>query len=378
MHYWKQLTLKETAYGLVAYNTSNSISYEVCDLSYRILQSLKEKNEEQQVLLSAEAFGLSRPEMTQKLHQLKQIFGTPAKRSGSRAVFKWVREEALFGIHYVADTKGSSGLFSVLFNPIVFAVLVVVSLAFMLAHFLTSTFLEVGTLSVSTLWILLLLALSTVWHEIGHIQAARTFGLSRISIGAGIYYFIPVLFTDMTATYLLDKPKRLLIGIAGIYFEWIYVLALLSCSLFFEEQLLSEAGFIVFLKSLYNLNPFFKTDGYWLLSDFLQIHQLRDRSYQTLLKVVIFKKSLSKTEVLLVVYALLHLSFYALFIFFLIRRLQPHFGDLMGIEIAELNWSTLKVGGVVALEILLIFHLARLLLQAFYSLPKYLATVTKK
>jgi hypothetical protein len=378
MHYWKQLTLKETAYGLVAYNTSNSISYEVCDLSYRILQSLKEKNEEQQVLLSAEAFGLSRPEMTQKLHQLKQIFGTPAKRSGSRAVFKWVREEALFGIHYVADTKGSSGLFSVLFNPIVFAVLVVVSLAFMLAHFLTSTFLEVGTLSVSTLWILLLLALSTVWHEIGHIQAARTFGLSRISIGAGIYYFIPVLFTDMTATYLLDKPKRLLIGIAGIYFEWIYVLALLSCSLFFEEQLLSEAGFIVFLKSLYNLNPFFKTDGYWLLSDFLQIHQLRDRSYQTLLKVVIFKKSLSKTEVLLVVYALLHLSFYALFIFFLIRRLQPHFGDLMGIEMAELNWSTLKVGGVVALEILLIFHLARLLLQAFYSLPKYLATVTKK
>lgn len=377
MHYWKQLTLKETAYGLVAYNTSNSISYEVCDLSYRILQSLKEKNEEQQVLLSAEAFGLSRPEMTQKLHQLKQIFGTPAKRSGSRAVFKWVREEALFGIHYVADTKGSSGLFSVLFNPIVFAVLVVVSLAFMLAHFLTSTFLEVGTLSVSTLWILLLLALSTVWHEIGHIQAARTFGLSRISIGAGIYYFIPVLFTDMTATYLLDKPKRLLIGIAGIYFEWIYVLALLSCSLFFEEQLLSEAGFIVFLKSLYNLNPFFKTDGYWLLSDFLQIHQLRDRSYQTLLKVVIFKKSLSKTEVLLVVYALLHLSFYALFIFFLIRRLQPHFGDLMGIEMAELNWSTLKVGGVVALEILLIFHLARLLLQAFYSLPKYLATVTK-
>ena len=166
--------------------------------------------------------------------------------------------------------------------------------------------------------------------------------------------------------------------VGSIYFEWIYVLALLSCSLFFEEQLLSEAGFIVFLKSLYNLNPFFKTDGYWLLSDFLQIHQLRDRSYQTLLKVVIFKKSLSKTEVLLVVYALLHLSFYALFIFFLIRRLQPHFGDLMGIEIAELNWSTLKVGGVVALEILLIFHLARLLLQAFYSLPKYLATVTKK
>ena len=182
----------------------------------------------------------------------------------------------------------------------------------------------------------------------------------------------------MTATYLLDKPKRLLIGIAGVYFEWIYVLALLSCSLFFEEQLLAQAGFIVFLKSLYNLNPFFKTDGYWLLSDFLQIHQLRDRSYQTLLKVVIFKKSLSKTEVLLVVYALLHLSFYALFILFLIRRLYLHFGDLMGIEMVELNWSTLKVGGVVALEILLIFNLARLLLQAFYSLPKYLATVTKK
>ena len=378
MHYWKQLTLKETAYGRVAYDAAKSLSYEVCDLSYRILQSLKEKNEEQQVLLSAEAFGLSRPEMTEKLQQLKQIFGSPSKRSGSRAVFRWVREEALVGIHYLADTKGSSRLFSVLFKPIVFAVLAVLSLVLMLTHFLTSPFIEFGSPSVSTLWILLLLALSTVWHEMGHIQAARAFGLNRISIGAGIYYFIPVLFTDMTATYLLDKPKRLIIGMAGIYFEWIYVLALLSSSLFFEEQLLAQAGLIVFLKSLYNLNPFFKTDGYWLLSDYLHIHQLRDRSYQTLLKVVVLKKSLTKTEVFLVVYALLHLSFYALFILFLIRRLYLHFGDLMGVEMVEFNWSTLKVGGVVALEILLIFHLARLLLQAFYSLPKYLATVTKK
>jgi putative peptide zinc metalloprotease protein len=247
----------------------------------------------------------------------------------------------------------------------------------MLAYFLKPPFLEVGSLSISTSWLLLLLALSTVWHEIGHIQAARTFGLNRISIGAGIYYFIPVLFTDMTATYLLDKPKRLIIGMAGIYFEWIYVLVLLSCSLFFEEQLLIHTGFVVFLKSLYNLNPFFKTDGYWLLSDYLNVHQLRDRSYQTLLKVVLLKKSLGKTEVVLAVYALLHLSFYALFILFLIRRLHVHFGDLIGIEIAEFTWSTLKVGGVVALEILLIFHLIRLFLQAFYSLPKYLATVTK-
>jgi hypothetical protein len=377
MNYWNQLTLKETAYGLVAYNTANSLSYEVCDLSYRILQLLKEKNEEQQVLLSATAFSLSRPEMAEKLHQLKQIFDTSTKRSGSRAIIRWVREEALFGIHYMADTKGSSRLFSVLFNPLVFVVFAALSLICMLAYFLKPSFLEVGSLSVSTLWLLLLLALSTVWHEIGHIQAARTFGLNRISIGAGIYYFIPVLFTDMTATYLLDKPKRLIVGMAGIYFEWIYVLVLLSCSLFFEEQLLVHAGFVVFLKSLYNLNPFFKTDGYWLLSDYLHIHQLRDRSYQTLLKVVLLKKSLGKTEVVLVVYALLHLSFYALFILFLFLRLHVHFGDLIGVEMAELNWSTLKVGIVVALEILLIFHLIRLLLQAFYSLPKYLATVTK-
>ena len=377
MHYWKQLTLKETAYGLVAYNTANSLSYEVCDLSYRILQSLKEKNEEQQVLRSAEAFGLSGPEMNEKLHQLKQIFDTSSKWSRSRAVFRWVREEALFGIQYIADTKGSNRLFSALFNPLVFTVLAVLSLALMLTCLLTPSFLEISSFSVSTLWILLLLALSTVWHEIGHIQAARTFGLNRISIGAGIYYFIPVLFTDMTATYLLDKPKRLIIGMAGVYFEWIYVLALLSCSFLFEEQLLAQAGFIVFLKSLYNLNPFFKTDGYWLLSDYLHIHQLRNRSYKTLLKVVMLKKSLSKTEVVLGVYALLHLSFYALFILFLIRRLRVHFGDLMCVEMVEFNWSTLKVGGVVALDILLIFHLARLLLQAFYSLSRYLATVTK-
>jgi putative peptide zinc metalloprotease protein len=229
--------------------------------------------------------------------------------------------------------------------------------------------------STSTYWILCLLAFSTLWHELGHIQAAKEYGLNRISIGAGIYFFFPVLFTDMTSAYLLERPKRLVIGLAGIYFEWIYALLLLVCFQILGAQVFAQAGLVVLIKSLYNLNPFFKTDGYWVLSDFLQIHQLRDSAYKCLGRFLVGKNALLKNERTLWVYALAHMTFYAVFTIFLTQRLTVHLQHFFSLNLYEVD--AVKIGGLLAMELLAFFHLFKLLLQAIYSLPEYLAAVTK-
>lgn len=375
--YWNYLTLKETEYGLIAYNSLSGQSFEMCSMSYAVLSLLKERNDEYSVIEASSSVHLSPNDMAEKLVFLRDFFTVSGKNEHSKGVVHFIREDALLGVQITCDAARWKLSLPSLFTPKVIGVLIGLTLSLLLVTAVQEAFSTMVLFSSSTYWMLCLLAFSTLWHELGHIQAAKDYGLKRISIGAGIYYFFPVLFTDMTSAYLLERPKRLVIGLAGIYFEWIYALILLSCFQIWGIQVFAQAGLIVLIKSLYNLNPFFKTDGYWVLSDFLQIHQLRDSAYQCLGRFLVSKNTLLKDERTLCIYALVHLSFYIVFAVFLIQRLTVHLRQIFALSLYELDLGTVKIGGMLAIEFLAFFHLFKLLLQAIYSLPKYLAGVTK-
>lgn len=346
-------------------------------MSYAVLSLLKERNDEYSVIEASSSVHLSPNEMAEKLVFLRDFFTVSGKNEHSKGVVHFIREDALVGVQITCDAARWKLSLPSLFTPKVIGVLIGLTLSLLLVTAVQEAFSTMVLFSSSTYWMLCLLAFSTLWHELGHIQAAKDYGLKRISIGAGIYYFFPVLFTDMTSAYLLERPKRLVIGLAGIYFEWIYALILLSCFQIWGVQVFAQAGLIVLIKSFYNLNPFFKTDGYWVLSDFLQIHQLRDSAYQCLCRFLVSKNTLLKDERTLCIYALVHLSFYTVFAVFLIQRLTVHLRQIFALSLYELDLGTVKIGGMLAIEFLAFFHLFKLLLQAIYSLPKYLAGVTK-
>ncbi|MEL0240831.1 MAG: hypothetical protein VW908_03740, partial [Flavobacteriaceae bacterium] len=77
-------------------------------------------------------------------------------------------------------------------------------------------------------WGLFLVLLSTPIHELGHAVAYKSLGGSAFSMGAGFYFFIPVLFVDVSLSNSLSRASRLKISVAGVYFELIWTLFLLG------------------------------------------------------------------------------------------------------------------------------------------------------
>ncbi|MDB6123098.1 MAG: hypothetical protein JWQ71_2091, partial [Pedosphaera sp.] len=89
-----------------------------------------------------------------------------------------------------------------------------------------------------------------------------------------------------------EKAKLLWVEFAGPYFElYIWALATLLLRLTYVETCINRVAFVVMassgIKTLINFNPLIKLDGYYLLSDYLEIPNLRRKSFRyigTLLK----------------------------------------------------------------------------------------------
>jgi len=82
-----------------------------------------------------------------------------------------------------------------------------------------------------------------------------------------------------------EKSKRLLVTLAGAWFEvFSWALATLFWRLTDPATLPNYLALVVAttlgIKTLFNLNPLIKLDGYYLLSDYLEIPNLRKNAYQ--------------------------------------------------------------------------------------------------
>ncbi|MEQ8425435.1 MAG: hypothetical protein RIA63_12045, partial [Cyclobacteriaceae bacterium] len=71
-----------------------------------------------------------------------------------------------------------------------------------------------------------LLYLTMLIHELGHIAACRKFGIDHGEIGFGFYLAFPVLYADVTNIWKLDRHKRIITNLGGIYLELLYSLAI--------------------------------------------------------------------------------------------------------------------------------------------------------
>ena len=74
---------------------------------------------------------------------------------------------------------------------------------------------------------------------------------------------------------------------------------------------------IIFIKTLFNLNPFFRTDGYWILSDLINAPDLRKKSNMILKSFFINPKSITYTKknIFFIIYAFI--SYGLIFVFLL-------------------------------------------------------------
>ncbi len=120
-----------------------------------------------------------------------------------------------------------------------------------------------------------------VVHEIGHAIAAKRHGVRVGTFGVSLFMFTPIANVDLTNAWKLKKRwARIQIALGGVYLEgWVAALATFWFS-WLEDgipkhlaaQIMMIAGPATWLV---NANPLMRLDGYFVLSDALEIPNLR-------------------------------------------------------------------------------------------------------
>ncbi len=121
-------------------------------------------------------------------------------------------------------------------------------------------------------------------HEMGHALTATRQGVRVAHMGVALVVLFPMLYTDTSESWKLSNPRqRLAIASAGIIAELaLAALATLGWSLAPEGPVKSALFFLATiswaLTLAVNASPFTRFDGYFIVSDLLDIPNLHERS----------------------------------------------------------------------------------------------------
>lgn len=116
--------------------------------------------------------------------------------------------------------------------------------------------------------------ISVVVHELGHATAASRYGAHVGDIGIGIYLRYPVMYSDVTDVWRLRRWQRVIVDLGGVYFQVIVAALYAMMYYLFKEPTVTVALWLIAGSLFMSLNPIFKFDTYWVLSDMLGVTNL--------------------------------------------------------------------------------------------------------
>ncbi|MBI5266723.1 MAG: HlyD family efflux transporter periplasmic adaptor subunit [candidate division Zixibacteria bacterium] len=172
--------------------------------------------------------------------------------------------------------------------------------------------------------IVISLFLLVAFHELAHAVACRYHGGEVRAMGILLLYFQPAFFADISDAWLFPKKRqRLVVTLAGLWSQTLFMaLAVVIWRVTVAGTAINTLahifGIVCWITLLFNFNPLIKLDGYYLLSDWVGLPNLRARSFAYLKNVIqrhILGWSVTRVEVtprerkIFLVYALLSLVF---------------------------------------------------------------------
>lgn len=144
-----------------------------------------------------------------------------------------------------------------------------------------------AVLAPSNLFLLYLgLVLIKAVHEFGHAVVCRRLGGEVHTMGVMLLVFTPLPYMDATSSWSFrSRWERAFVGAAGMIAEmFIAALATFVWAQTGEGTLHSLAYNMMFIASVstvvFNANPLLRFDGYYILSDILEIPNLSTRAFQ--------------------------------------------------------------------------------------------------
>src|SRR5919204_879919 len=171
-------------------------------------------------------------------------------------------------------------------------------------------------------------------HESAHALTCKHFGRMVPKGGFLLYYLMPAFYVDVTDAWLEPWKRRIAIFWAGPYSGFTIAGTASLAVLLFPHGVMANVLFklavAAYLTNLLNLMPFLLLDGYWILEQWLEIPQLRDRALEFVrgpLWTRLWTRRLTKREAFFAIFGLIsavYTVFTAVFAIFLWRkRLTP-------------------------------------------------------
>ncbi|MEM8946284.1 MAG: biotin/lipoyl-binding protein [Planctomycetota bacterium] len=135
-------------------------------------------------------------------------------------------------------------------------------------------------------WLLIagVLGVTKVIHEFGHGMSCKHFGGECHEMGVMFLVLTPCLYCNVSDSWMLpSRWHRAAIGAAGMYVEVVIASIATFIWWFSEPGMLNYICLnIMFVSSvstiLFNANPLLRYDGYYILSDILEIPNLRQKA----------------------------------------------------------------------------------------------------
>lgn len=144
-----------------------------------------------------------------------------------------------------------------------------------------------GWENLTILWFVMIAV--KIVHEFGHGLSCKHYGGEVHEMGAMFILFSPFLFCNASDSWTFrEKKKRLIVNFGGIYLE--LFLASVAGTLWVVTQpgLFNQICFNVMIVCsvmtiFFNANPLMKFDGYYALSDWMEIPNLKERGDRALI-----------------------------------------------------------------------------------------------
>jgi putative peptide zinc metalloprotease protein len=134
------------------------------------------------------------------------------------------------------------------------------------------------------LWLGITLCITKILHELGHGLSCKHFGGECHEIGVMFLVLTPCLYCNVSDSWMLpNRWHRAAIGAAGMYVEVVLASICTFIWWFTEPGPLNWTCLnVMFISSvstiMFNANPLLRYDGYYILSDILEIPNLRQKS----------------------------------------------------------------------------------------------------
>jgi multidrug efflux pump subunit AcrA (membrane-fusion protein) len=181
---------------------------------------------------------------------------------------------------------------------------------------------------------LTLMAVTTL-HEFAHGLTCKQHGGEVHEVGFLMLLLMPCFYCNVSDAWLFpEKSKRLWVTFAGAYFElFLWALAVFAWRLTMADTLVHRLAFLVLsacgVQTLFNFNPLIKLDGYYLLSDWLEVPNLQQRAqgyFKRWLRLLFWgaaRPAEKRRGRLLLAYGLVSFSYSAFFLALMLGALVP-------------------------------------------------------